>query len=354
MGNTLLFYLMASFQARASLLHTFPWNFRTTAGLLLALAFILPLGSLAQTSKSALFIGNSYTYANNLPNMIQDVAQSKGRQFSYASSLLGGFAWYNHILFPPSLALIDSASYDYMILQDQSLQLAVGRGAFAKHQHSSFRFADGLDLRSKRVDTCHKTMLFLTWGRKPGNIWYYPTSPFGANYGEMQGNLSENYLQLAGVIGAEVAPVGEAWRRVVNDFQQIDLYAGDGSHPSLAGTYLAACVFYASIFQDSVSGAWHPAGLSAATAQTLQSVADQVVVGAWADWNIDTTSQACISEPLATNNSLWAEISTPLEIAVPFRPNGQTAFKNPNSMANNKRWDESALIADASHRYLEA
>lgn len=73
----------------------------------------------------------------------------------------------------------------------------------------------------------------MTWGRN------------NDTYEGMQQQLTENYLEMADVLDAYCAPVGEAWRRVRRECPSLQLYNSDGSHPSPAGSYLAACVFYA-------------------------------------------------------------------------------------------------------------
>ena len=67
----------------------------------------------------------------------------------------------------------------------------------------------------------------------------------------MQQQLTEKtYLEMADVLDAYCAPVGEAWRRVHAECPSLQLYNSDGSHPSPAGSYLAACVFYAIFFGE--------------------------------------------------------------------------------------------------------
>ena len=53
----------------------------------------------------------------------------------------------------------------------------------------------------------------------------------------------------------------------------LELYAPDKRHPSLAGTYLAACAVYASLFRKSPEGLSYTAGLDGATAKFLQATA---------------------------------------------------------------------------------
>ena len=75
-----------------------------------------------------------------------------------------------------------------------------------------------------------------------------------------------------------VAPVGSTWYMVRHDHPEINLWQGDGSHPSRAGTYLAACVLYASIFQRSPEGLSFHGGLSDEQARVLQEEASENVL----------------------------------------------------------------------------
>lgn len=270
------------------------------------LLILLSVWSSAQTSKSALFLGNSYTYANYLPLMIQNIAASQGNEFSYSSNTPGGFSFAAHSTRPASLNKIDSADYDYLILQEQSVQLADTENGYSKYFHRSFPAAEFLDHRSKLSDVCHKTLFYLTWGRKEGNGIFGAPSYYGSNYGEMQDNLTENYLQLAQLLDAEVAPVGEVWRQMIANYPDIELYSADGSHPSVTGTYLAACVFYAAIFHEGMEQAWTPNWLSEATAKKIQDIVNEVLIESWSKWNIDISNSPCNSSASFNNNQHWS------------------------------------------------
>ena len=85
---------------------------------------------------------------------------------------------------------------------------------------------------------------------------------------------------------ATVAPAGEAWRAVINDDPDIELYSGDGSHPNINGTYLTACVMYATMFQSPSLGTTYTAGIDAELATYFQTKADEVVFGTPEVWRI--------------------------------------------------------------------
>jgi len=75
-----------------------------------------------------------------------------------------------------------------------------------------------------------------------------------------------------------MTPVGDAWEKVLGDDPFMAPHDGEGSHPSMLGSYLAACVFHASLTGQGCQGnSFVPAGVSAAAAKTLQQAADATV-----------------------------------------------------------------------------
>jgi len=94
----------------------------------------------------------------------------------------------------------------------------------------------------------------------------------------MQAGLSESYAKAAQGIG-RVARVGDAWSAALAEKDPPELFDADGSHPSLAGTYLAACVVYSSLYGKSpVGNAYDYFGkVDKATAAFLQQVAWETV-----------------------------------------------------------------------------
>jgi lysophospholipase L1-like esterase len=91
----------------------------------------------------------------------------------------------------------------------------------------------------------------------------------------MRAAITEGYRALGAELGVAVAPAGQAWQTMLRQDPTIALWQDDGSHPSRAGTYLAACVLYARIFNASPVGISDTEGLSGDVARTLQVVADQ-------------------------------------------------------------------------------
>ena len=106
------------------------------------------------------------------------------------------------------------------------------------------------------------------------------------DFDEMQAQLHSCYMDIANELDAMVAPVGTAWQNAVTQDPQLDLWHRDGLHSSEKGTYLAACVFYAVVYQQSPEGLTYTAGLPEETAGFLQSIAAETVLINPDRWNI--------------------------------------------------------------------
>ena len=101
----------------------------------------------------------------------------------------------------------------------------------------------------------------------------------------MQSAIDDGYLAIAAEEQAAVAPVGVAWSTMLNQ-PHPGLWQDDGSHPTTAGTYLAACVFYATIFHQSPRGLTYRADLSPVDAAMLQTIAADTVLSDTRKWGL--------------------------------------------------------------------
>lgn len=89
--------------------------------------------------------------------------------------------------------------------------------------------------------------------------------------------LRDAYAAAAAESCADVAPAGDAWQHVWTTHPEIGLYAGDGSHATLAGSYLASCVFAEALLGVDVRGGWAPEEIRDAQATALQDAAHCIV-----------------------------------------------------------------------------
>jgi hypothetical protein len=106
--------------------------------------------------------------------------------------------------------------------------------------------------------------LYLTWARE--------------KVPETQKALTDCYTSIGRELGAIVIPAGVAWERLLRTPGHPALHDKDGSHPTLAGSYLAACVFFAVLFGENPVGL--PAdlkGVTAAEVALLQKAAQETV-----------------------------------------------------------------------------
>ena len=116
-------------------------------------------------------------------------------------------------------------------------------------------------------------MFLLTWAHRDG-------LPFNGmpNYADMQNQLIIGYTGISLELGVPVIPVGKAWEKELGQPKVLDLWQGDGSHPNEQGTYLAASVMYASLFNQTPEGLAYWSSLSGDAAQSLQRVAADTVL----------------------------------------------------------------------------
>src|SRR6185312_15598438 len=131
---------------------------------IIIICMAIPFAAKAKTLK-VLFIGNSYTFVNNLPQMVADVSSSMGDTLIFDSYTVGGYAFSDHSTDPLCAAKISSQQWDYVILQEQSLNPSEPSNIFFDE---SYYAARNLDNMIKANDPCTKNIFYMTWGYKDG------------------------------------------------------------------------------------------------------------------------------------------------------------------------------------------
>ena len=253
--------------------------------LIYAASLFLLSGSIyAQDSASVLFIGNSYTYVNNLPLLLNDLTTSLGDEVTYSSQTGGGMNLEGHAGNAATYTAINSNPWDYVVLQAQSQEPSFPEGQVnTETLPYAIQIADSVYANK----FCSEMLMFMTWGRENGDPQWGPISTFEG----MNGRLRSAYMRIADSVQGSVSPVGSAWAYVRETWPSISLYAADGSHPSYEGSYLAACTFYASIFRKSPVGASFIGSLNATTATNLQTAAALTVLDSLDQWNLRPISE---------------------------------------------------------------
>ena len=238
-----------------------------------------------------LMMGNSYTSANSLDSLVDGVMNAAsnpanvtsltggGMRLSQHSSNVGtaGHQWNN---------TLNNGAWNWVVLQDQS-QIP----GFPRSQQEWIDSKNGaVQLAQTIDDKGADSVLMMTWGRRDGDSMNTQRFP---DFSTMQDELEAGYLDYRDNMSSNgdvwIAPVGLAFEyihdKIVADGGTptnsgntfYNLYSGDGSHPSLSGSYLAAVVIYATITGDDPVGLSHSTSLSNSLVLELQQAASATV-----------------------------------------------------------------------------
>ena len=225
----------------------------------------------AKRPASLLWVGNSFFYSNNsMHSHVESLAQAADatRPMRGVSVTISGAGLDWHDLgsyFRPDAigryAFDDdnqvvfaarSARFDAVIMMDCS-QCPI-------HPQLSSRFHENVRRQSETVIRHGaRPVLFMSWAY--------------ANLPDMTDRLAEQYTLAGNANDALVIPAGLAFARAIANRPDIGLYQPDQRHPSMRGTYLAACTVYAALTQQSPVGNAYTAGIDPATAAFLQATA---------------------------------------------------------------------------------
>ena len=250
----------------------------------IAFLFFFPI-SLFSQNYDVLFLGNSYTFYNNMPNLISQIALSLDDTLNPTSNTPGGWKLEDHAAQnSSSLQLLNQQKWDYVVMQAQSQEPSFSP---SQVEQQTYPYAQSLVESVLANDSCSEPMFFMTWGRKNGDAQVGVGYPPLATYLGMQSRLRNSYLEMGFDNNSSVSPVGMAWKKSIEQNPDFELYIGDESHPNLAGSYLSACVFYSSIFKKSCVGSdFFPLGLDSADVLNLQAIASSVVLDSTEVWNL--------------------------------------------------------------------
>ncbi|MCS4305025.1 PKD domain-containing protein [Chryseobacterium sp. BIGb0232] len=236
----------------------------------------------SQTSKKVFFIGNSYTYFNDLPALIQDIAQSTGDILEHQSQTPGGSTLQQHVN-STTVTTLMQGNWDYVVLQEQS-QLP----SFTDQQVQNlvYPYAAQLSDLIKSTNGCGNVIFYMTWGRKNGDDSRCNVQPSVCTYEGMDDLISQHYIEMAKMNEALLSPVGKVWRTIRQLDPAMELYDQDKSHPSYIGSMAAAYTFYAVIFKKDPTLAPYNGNLTAAEAQFIKNTVKDVVYDSMDPWNI--------------------------------------------------------------------
>lgn len=185
------------------------------------------------TKMRVLWVGNSYTQFYALPSMVRAMAKANNETKELINDVdwPGGTTLEDHYKSGVPQDFLSKNKYDFVVLQEQS-QLPL----FDKPKMHQYATLLDKEIRANEA----KTVFYMTWARA-----YAP---------QQQDRLTEAYESIGRRLQAKIAPVGVAWKMWLRDHPDLPLHDPDQSHPSLRGTYLTACVFYATLYGNSPIG----------------------------------------------------------------------------------------------------
>ena len=248
----------------------------------LIFSLLLVVAVNAQTT-NILWIGNSYTNYNNLPTLFKNLAMAGGDSVEVDSNTPGGFTLGAHATNPATIEKISQGIWDYVIIQAQSQEPSFPPNQV---QTQTLPYAIQLDSLIHAFNPCAKTVYYMTWGRKFGDESNCGNYPPLCTFEGMTERLKWGYKTMAEETESIIAPVGISWQNSRLADSTINLWANDNSHPALAGSYLAACTFYSTIFRKPALGIPYYNSLESEAGAFLQEIADMTVNDSLEVWNI--------------------------------------------------------------------
>lgn len=288
---------------------------------------------LSQTTKRVFFIGNSYTYVNNLPGLIQSIATSNGDVFEHHSQTPGGATLQDHANNPNVTSDINQGNWDYVVLQEQS---QLPSFPDSQVQNQVYPYALQLSNLIKTANPCGNVIFYMTWGRKNGDATNCPGLPTVCTYQGMDTQIYNRYMEMAMNNEGIVSPVGKVWRTIREQNPAIELYDQDESHPSYIGSMAAAYTFYTIIFKKDPTQISFNGNLTPAQAQLIKDIVKTEMYNQPDKWYV-------------TNNDVHSRFTYQLTGA------GTVQFTNATQNAANYSWDfgdgTTSTLENPTHTY---
>jgi hypothetical protein len=235
-----------------------------------------------------LFIGASYFTYNNLPKMYEELVKSSGKTIAVTTFLINGTYMEQFAENPEVKDLIKQKPWDIVFLHESGPPVGYPETHYLfippyiqRHTYQALE-----QFKKMISENCSETkMIFLMpWAFEDGLTWISGQTD---TFFDMQLKIYETTIKWSDEIGFITAPVGWAWRAVMLEQPPLHyLFQSDWNHPSVRGSYLTACVLYATAYCTSIIGNSYYAGLGKEEATYFQQIASSVVLEDIDLWNI--------------------------------------------------------------------
>ena len=233
-----------------------------------------------------LFLGNSLVYYNDMPLIFRDLAKAAGKKI-VVDSVTVGSATMNQLASPATdigkqaRAKLTGAHWDFVIIEP-SRRITPYETTIRDAEHKAAQ-----ELQALASAAGAEVLLYSVWGNNDNNINTYQmtgdtTSKTIASkpisHQEHTAIMHEANLAVSSVLGgARTVEAGYAFENFIAADNSVNLYYTDNRHPSAAGSYLVACMFYGTIYGERTADLTFTNGLDAALAAKLRSFADKTL-----------------------------------------------------------------------------
>ena len=211
---------------------------------------------------NVLFVGNSKTYVNELPTQFQQLAESLGKEvYAVRTYEAWGARTLNSFLDEdgPSQDFkqrVSETKWDYVVLQEQT---------------------DASLSSSQLTQGATRIIDYIKQNSNENVIPIYAAWSVLGDFNESDYNqATQNYETAKSQTGGKVAYIAKSMLQCHSEYPSIKIFQDDNLHPEIAGTYLAACCVYKTIYGENTEGASFKFGLPDETATNIQKVVDQV------------------------------------------------------------------------------
>lgn len=216
-----------------------------------------------------LFIGNSYTFFNEMPKIFKHLVNANSDspvQVSYDMSAVGGADFKMHWERGEPLQKIQSRNdWHYVIFQNQS-------GWAMEDQRTKDAYSYGGMFAKEVFNHGGVPVVMMTWPRQQGSL-DYQRWPWYKNFEYSYNRLKYTSYKVAGHMNGLAVPIGDYWVLTLSKHPEISLYNPDGSHPSLQGSYLMALVLYKLVIGKALDNPdLRPAQVTEEEAKVLQAI----------------------------------------------------------------------------------
>jgi hypothetical protein len=216
-----------------------------------------------------LFIGNSITYYNQMPAIFKTMAFASGKNIYVGKWVHPGAMLADFAKSPAAEKSITQKKWDYVILQDGDYSIV----NLSEHRRLAkpVNYLKDLILKNNSITKILFQLLYsLKDGIKSDNQNY--------SFKKFSEMIVDGTKKFAKEIELNIAPVGLAWNEIVENNPEINLYEPDKMHPAYAGSFLIACVYYSTIFQESCVDNPFNGSLSVEEATILKRAASKIVL----------------------------------------------------------------------------